>query len=543
MLSSGIVLNQLSFTYPGKAPLFSHVNLSLDHGLYALIGDNGVGKSTLFNLLLGKLKPVSGTIQASSLMLVPQVIVDAALKQCVSDFLEVSAYLASLDAIQDGEGRVEDFDRLEGRWDFQSTLHALFAQFGLQSSVMSMKVSQLSGGERQKLLLIKMSLSEADFLLLDEPTNHLDTQAREQFYAWLKATKKSVLVISHDRQLLALMENIVELDSRGLHCYQGNYQAYLLEKNRLAELVTHQLDVARVALKRQQASVKQSQDRKAKRAQTGKKARKTGSQAKILLDAKQNRADKTQSTLKKQGERLLAQATEAVKDKAKLVSSEQSFSYLLQSTDVASQKRLFELTDLCFRYNEQTPWLFRDFSYALKGPKRLLLRGDNGAGKSTFFKLLLGELTPVRGRVEVFTDKIAYFSQTSDPFSGNDTLKALFMRENPRASEQQAYDCLARAGFRNKAVDKEVASLSGGERMRLFFAAHLLAKKPELLLLDEPTNHLDLAQVALLEEMLHSYRGAMIVVSHDKAFTDKLLVDDELHLHLFSTKQDGSSKK
>lgn len=284
MATSYISLEDVSFVLPNGEILFSHLNEHFDQSPTGLVGRNGSGKSVLARILAGQMQPTqgrcvrSGAVHYLAQQVSPQdgaTVADLAGLRCVFDALQ---------RIEDGSCAQADFDLVGERWDASGQLANALAQEGLGHLDAHTPASALSGGESMRVALVGAMLSNADFLILDEPSNHLDQPSRLRLIEWLQQWRKGLLVISHDRQLLAHMTRIVELSSLGLRSYGGNYAFYANTKAQEQQNALDDLEHSRLERRREEQALRDQRERQEKRQARGARSGKEANQAKILLD-------------------------------------------------------------------------------------------------------------------------------------------------------------------------------------------------------------------------------------------------------------------
>ncbi|MDD5657845.1 MAG: ATP-binding cassette domain-containing protein, partial [Elusimicrobia bacterium] len=392
----------------------------------------------------------------------------------------------------------------------------------------------LSGGEWTRVRLLKRLASGAGFIVLDEPTNNLDRQARECVLEFARSTRRGLLVISHDRELLGAVDVILELSNQGLATFGGNWSAYELERGR---------ERARLARDLEQASRERDQASRAKaeklRAQEKRMrhARNSGSKAglpQILLGARKRRAQKTMGKIRSAADADLKDKVDSARRAFERQKVDPVIYADFPETAIPASKLVFDAQDLNFRYAGMDRDLWRrDVTFRMQGPARLSISGRNGAGKTTLLNLLTG-VQKLDGRssgsLKLGGVACGFVDQHSRLL---DDERSVFdnVRAGSRKSEAEVRNLLAQFLFQKDAAFQPVATLSGGERLRASLAKILIADPaPQLLMLDEPTNNLDLVNLEFLETALSRFEGAMLVISHDPTFLEGIGVSDELRL-------------
>ena len=520
-----LIAHQLAFQLDTGEPLFQSLNFSLNEPLTGLVGRNGVGKSVLLSLLLGHLSPTQGAVSRQGKLghysQQPSELLEGTLS--VADFLGLSDKLAALKAIEQGSCSSHYFDIIADDWEVGSRTQNLLSELGLPDSPEAL-CRDLSGGQLALLQLYKLFNAEVDILLLDEPSNHLDAKGRQWLIRQLKQFSGKVLLVSHDRELLRYVDGIYHLTSLGMQYYQGNYDDFYsqhsLKENALDRQITQLKTEQKKIERQQQASREKAQQRKAQ----GVRLRKSGSQPKILLDAMKNKAEQSQSAA-------------AINQQNQLRRNQQQLTALQQQQEAIKPRRL-HLAE--FGQAKKASVLRIEgyaLSYGCTEPVHLLLAqsercylsGPNGCGKSTLLKAI-HHFAPKTSQTLSVNTHTAYLDQHFSLLSVDSTMLECLMDYCDGLSESDARTMLAGIGFRRDSVYRRVVHLSGGEKMKL--AILMVSHLPEqpLLLLDEPDNHLDIDAKQQLAEALNQYRGAFILVSHDRDFAEAIQFDRQLSL-------------
>lgn len=519
-----LTVEKLSKTY-GEKLLFNEITFGLEKGQKsALIAKNGTGKSTLLNIIAGLEQPDEGQVvirKDITVSYLPQMdnfaddasVLDTIFDAQAPDIQAVKEYetcLALMDAAQaDGnmttelEERmhraIETVDRLHA-WDFESKVKEILSRFGIDDVFKS--VGTLSGGQRKKTALAKTLIADTDLLILDEPTNHLDIEMIEWMENYLSHANVTLLMVTHDRHFLdQVCNDIFEIENGNLYHYRGKYDYYLEKK---AERITIE--------NAEHDKLKQLYLKELEWVHTSPQARTSKSRARI------------------QG---FEQLKEAVNKKVE----KQADSFHVEPERLGN--KILEINNLDFSYGDKV--LLDDFSYIFKRGEKCGIVGKNGTGKSTFLKLIMGQLKPDGGKIVAGqTIQFGYYSQDGMQIAGNRRIIDI-VKEQAEVIRTEtgnyigASQFLNHFGFKYEQQYTYFEDLSGGEKRKLYLLITLM-RNPNFLILDEPTNDFDIDTLNKLEDLLYFYKGCILIVSHDRWFMNKL-VD-----HIFVFNGDGKIK-
>ncbi len=503
--------------------LFENLQLEVNSGEHvAIVGVNGSGKTTLLQLLSGVDFPDRGRIIKSKDATVgylhqipnyPGHSVKKVLEEAFADIYALKARMTILeqemqsnvtDKILWQYGQVQEQFMLQGGYEVDAQLAMIANGLGIME-MLAQPFSSLSGGEKTKVMLGQILLSQPAILLLDEPTNHLDMQAIEWLENYVRSFEGIVIVVSHDRQFMnQIAHKVIEIEDGEAFTYTGNYDAFIAQKE--------------AKIEQQFADYEEQQKKIKKMQETIKRLKQWANEANPPNASMHRRA--------KSMEKALARI-----ERVKKPISKKKMNLALTMAE-RSGKEVVQLQDIYHGYDKP---LLIDSNLAVYFGERLAIVGNNGSGKSTLLKMMLGEIVPNRGVCHVGSNvKIGYLSQQLEHKNPAIRLIDAF-RENVAVSEAEARHILARFLFYGYDVFKKVKNLSGGEKMRLRLA-QLMHEDINVLILDEPTNHLDIEAREVLEDTLETFEGTIIGVSHDRYFLQKIftktawLKDQTIHV-------------
>lgn len=512
-MASFLQIENLTKSY-GDRLLFADVTFGINEGdKIGLIAKNGMGKTTLLRCIAGQESVDSGTVTFTSglrmgfLEQSPQLdenltVTEACLQADSAVTQAIRTYEEALASGDDARiaAASEAMDAANA-WDYEDRLRQMLSQLGITD--LNKPVGQLSGGQRKRVALAKVILEEPQLVLLDEPTNHLDIESIEWLESFLQRSRVALLMVTHDRYFLdRVCTRIIEIDRSQIFSYEGNYDNYLRRRRERIEAMTAELAKVKNTLRREQEWMNRQPQ-----ARAGK--------AKFRID---NFYD--------------------LKQRAAIDLRQRNVSLNVKSSYIGS--KIFEASHVSKRFGDKI--ILDDFNYIFSRYEKVGIIGHNGVGKSTFIKMLLGEVATDSGTWDIGTTvRFGYYRQDGMHFSPDKkvieaitdvaddiVLNGGELRLNPSQFLQQFL-------FTPADQQKLIAKLSGGERSRLYLASVLLSS-PNFLILDEPTNDLDIVTLGILEEYLTDFEGCVIVVSHDRYFLDNI-VD-----HLFVLPGDGSVK-
>ena len=510
-MASFLQVENISKSY-GPKVLFENISFNINEGdKIALIAPNGTGKSSLLSILAGEessdsggsikfMKDISIAFLKQNYDFNPENTIyhqlfwqQQGLYEAVEEYHSALAQSAS-GTSQRLEKALAEMDRLDA-WNFEQSAKRVLTQLKLTN--LNQKMCQLSGGEVKKVAIASMLLSNPDFLIMDEPTNHLDMEVIEFLEDYLKKSKCTLFMVTHDRYFLDRVCNtIFELDNGSLYSYKGNYSYYLEKREERISNYNAATERARNLMRRELEWIRSTPC-----ARSGK--------AKYRIDAFRDLKERAESRIEEKRNMDFSVGTARMGTK------------------------IIECRHLHYEWEGQT--MLEDFSYNMARGEKIGIVGANGVGKSTFLNLVTGALKADSGTLEIGeTVRFGYYRQQGIEFSEEETLldvvneiaDSVALADGTRISTTSF---LNRFLFPPNMHNTKVARLSGGERRRLYLLT-VLMRNPNFLILDEPTNDLDIITLNVLEEYLQSFPGCVLIVSHDRYFLDKIAD----HLFIFT---------
>lgn len=497
----------------GDRILFADITFGINEGdKIGLIAKNGTGKTTLLRCLAGIISADSGQIVFRNDLRIGY----------LDQSPEFSSEMSAVEAVTAGRGHVSEIiaayeqavasgdagaiasavQEMDAAalWDYEDHIKQLL--FQLKITDLTQTVGTMSGGQRKRLALARIVLDEPEFLILDEPTNHLDISTIEWLENYLTRSRATLLMVTHDRYFLdRICNRIIEIDRTSLYEYDGNYDYYLRKRRERIEAMGAELAKVKNTLRREQEWMNRQPQ-----ARAGK--------AKFRIDSFYD-----------------------LKERSRLNLTEKNVALDVNSSYIGS--KIFEAVDVSKRFGDKV--ILDKFNYIFSRYEKLGIIGENGVGKSTFIKMLQGIVEADSGHWDIGeTVRFGYYSQDGIKFDGNkkvidaitELAEDIVYNDGQHIAPMQF---LQRFLFSVPDQQKYIHTLSGGERARLHLAS-VLMRSPNFLILDEPTNDLDIVTLGILEEYLASFKGCVIVVSHDRFFLD-LIVD-----HLFVFEDNGMIK-
>jgi len=527
-----LTLSMLSYTHSNGAVLFNGLDLTINAGdNVALVGHNGSGKSTLLRIMAGQLLPATGAVAAA----VPPFYVPQHVGQfdhlSIAQALQIDAKRKALHAILNGDATEENLTVLNDDWLLEERCHEALQHWQLDNIDLNRPMASLSGGQKTKVFLAAIRIHQPQLVLLDEPSNHLDTLARGQLYSFINTTTSTLVVVSHDRTLLNLVDAVYELSRQSLTLYGGNYDFYREQKAIEENALHNDVKSAEKALRKARETEREAMERKQKLDARGKKKQEKAGLPTILMNTLRNNAEKSTTRIKD----AHAEKTESLAGTLQQLRQElptlDTMKLNLNDAALHRGKTLVTAEAINTGYADKLLWS-EPLTFTITSGERIALRGTNGSGKTTLIRMIRGTRQPRQGTLVRTEARTVYIDQ--DYSSIDNTLTVYEQARQFNATNLQEHELKIRLNrflFTKGYWDNPCSTLSGGEKMRLMLCCLTIQQTaPDIIILDEPTNNLDLQNIAILTNAIRNYTGTLIVVSHDAHFIADVGITREITL-------------
>jgi ATPase subunit of ABC transporter with duplicated ATPase domains len=527
-----LILQNISYTHPNKDRLFENLNLNINHQQKAaLIGNNGAGKSTLLKIIAGTFQAANGTVFTDPKPYYLPQIFGQFNHYTIAQALQIEAKLNAFKEILDEKANEENLAVLDDDWTIEDRCNEALAYWKLENLNLNQQMETLSGGQKTKVFLVGILIHQPEIILMDEPSNHLDTESRQQLYDFIQATHSTLLVVSHDRKLLNLLNSVYELTRGGIKVYGGNYAFYAEQKQLETDALHNDIKSKEKALRKAKEVERETIERQNKLDARGRKKQEKAGLPTILLNTLKNSAEKTTARIKDIHAEKTGNISQELTQLRKELSATDQMKFGFDKAGLHKGKILFAAKNMNFGYGAKMLWE-QPLDISITSGERIAIKGSNGSGKTTLIKILLGELTPQTGTLQRPDTQAVYIDQDYSLINNQLTIYEQAQQFNTTALQEHEIKIrLNRFLFSRDHWDKPCAALSGGEKMRLALCCLTIASKaPDMIILDEPTNNLDIQNIEILTAAINDYEGTLLVISHDAYFLEQVGVSGVIGL-------------
>lgn len=527
-----ISLQQITYIHPNKELLFDQISLHIQQQQkIALIGNNGVGKSTLLKLIAGKIQPSAGQVHVDAKCYdVPQHYGQYN-TSTVAEALGISAKLQAFYEILDGRMTDEHLQILDDDWSIEERCQKAFQYWGIEDIDLQQSMSRLSGGQKTKVFLSGIMIHEPDVVLMDEPSNHLDRIGRTKLYEFITQTNLTLLIVSHDRQLLNLLNTVYELSPKGIRIYGGNYDHYVEQKKIESEALEQDIRSKEKALRKAKEVERETLERQQKLDARGKKKQEKAGLPTIVMNTLRNSAERSTAKIKDVHAEKLSHITNDLDMLRKEVSDTDRMKFGFDQSSLHKGKVLVEAKDINYTYAQSAIWE-NNVSFKIFSGDRYAIKGVNGSGKTTLINMILGNLSPGKGNLFSAIRHAVYIDQDYSLINGDLTVFEQASHFNSSALQEHEIKIrLVRFLFDRDTWDNPCYALSGGEKMRLMLCCLTIGNQaPDIIILDEPTNNLDIQNMEILTSAINDYKGTLLAISHDEYFLSQIHIEQTIQL-------------
>jgi ATPase subunit of ABC transporter with duplicated ATPase domains len=531
-----INLQNIMYQHPNKDILFENICMSVEnHNKIALIGNNGIGKSTLLRIIAGETMASSGVITMNDkAYYVPQIFGQFD-ELTIAQALGIAEKLTALHNILNGIEAEKNMEILNDDWSIEERCFEAMASWNMEQFDLSDKLENLSGGEKTKIFLAGININQPALILLDEPSNHLDLLSRNKLYDFIKNCNSTLIVVSHDRILLNLLETVCELTNMGISTYGGNYDFYIeqkqIERNSLGNDIRNKEKELRKAKEIERETI----ERRNRLDSRGKNKSFKEGLAKAMRDKMKNDAENSTARLTNTHTDKKSKISNELSELRKDLPKNDSMKFVFDNSNLHKGKKIFSAKKINISYvtdsNDKYLWK-NSIDIEIFSGDRIAIKGNNGAGKTTLIKIILGTLVPQKGMIESSSPNCVFIDQDYSAINNNRTIYEQAQAYNlTKLEEHEVKIRLFRFLFTKDDWHKKCKDLSGGERIRLMLCCLFIYNiAPDVIILDEPTNNLDIQNVSILASVIREYEGTLLVISHDEKFLEEINIKQTLVL-------------
>jgi ATPase subunit of ABC transporter with duplicated ATPase domains len=527
-----IVVNSLTYIHPDGKVLFDTINFSVSTGdKVSLVGNNGVGKSTLLQIIAGRLKQTGGeVISAEKPYYIPQI-----LRQfddlSILEALQVAEKIKVLHAILAGDVSQQNLDNLNDDWDIEERINSALQYFGIDKLNPSHKMSSLSGGEKTKVLLAGIQIHSPDIVLLDEPSNHLDYESRTILYEFIEKSKSTILIVSHDRELLGLVNKTMELTPSSIEIYGGNYDFYNQQKQIKMDALQAQLADKEKTIKQTQQRSREIAEQRQKQESRGKTQKAKAGIPRIAMGRLKDISERSSAKMNNEQHEKINNISSEINSIKRKIQEELILRINITNPTLHKGKRLVEAKEINIIYDDRKLWK-EPLSFQIYSGDRVQITGNNGTGKTSLIRLITNKISVAVGDLFLADFNALYIDQEYSVIENKLSVIEHMQKFNDRSLPEHDLKMLLHYHqFDRDYWDRECANLSGGEKMKLLLCClSTSSNAPDLLILDEPTNNLDIHSQDILTNAIAEFKGTIIVVSHDTRFVEKIGLEKYINL-------------
>lgn len=528
----GIVVKQISYMHSNQECLFRNINFSISKGQkVALIGANGSGKSTLLEVLAGRIAPAAGDVAFTNKpFYIPQHFGqydDLTVAQALGIYHKMEA----LQAILNGDASLTNFTQLDDDWNVEDNALAALRLWNIPHIKLSQPMKTISGGEKTKVFLSGIAIHSPSVILFDEPSNHLDAEGRAQLYNLIQNSKATIIVVSHDRTLLNLLDITFELDQNGIAIYGGNYDFYKMQKEDKLMALEAQANHEEKALRQAKQVAREAAERKQKENSRGNRKQIKKGVPRIFMNTIKNKSEQSTSKLKEVHSDKVNGISQNLQQLKQQLPDVKELKMFFENSHLHTGKILITAQGVNFAYSTERLWQ-NPLSFQIRSGDRVVISGRNGSGKTSLLKLIMGKIKPSAGVLTIADFKHLYIDQEYSLLDNELTVFEQVQEFNAQhLPEHRLKTLLHQFLFKIDMWDKKCMQLSGGEKIKLIFCCLMVSNSsPELIILDEPTNNLDVQSLEVITSAIKDYKGTLLVISHDEYFINEIGANERILL-------------
>lgn len=528
-----IIIQNISHLHTNREILFQEISFSVQqHEKVSIVGNNGIGKSTLLRIISGELEPSAGKIfNCVKPYYIPQHFGQYN-NYTVADALGVSGKINSLKKILQGDNSLTLWATLDDDWNIEERCFEALSYWNLPKISLEDKICNFSGGEKTKIFLAGIQINSPKIILYDEPTNHLDLKCREKLYHFICSSKTTDIVVSHDRALLELMQHTYELNVNAMRHFGGNYSFYCNQRKIENDALIHQVETKEKELKKVRKIKQEAFERKQRMDSRGKKKHQKMNTPRSMFKKLRNDAESSSTKLNDAHAKKIEKINTNLQDIRSKIFKDNVMKVDFEDSALHKGKLLVSANEIYHGYSNMQLWS-TPLTFEIRSSDRIHLKGDNGAGKTTLVKIILSEIQPLGGKINLYEYSSTYIDQDYSLINNDLSVYEQCLKYNfDSLPEHELKIRLNRFLFHPGFWDKPCSTLSGGEKMRLILCCLMISNNsPDMFILDEPTNNLDICNINILTSTIKEFRGSLIVISHDTYFLNEIEISRTIDLN------------